>query len=1433
TSTDVATFNTAAGTYGTSANPILIDTYRNISGLTFNGSVGNYTIGTTGGNALHMTSGGSILIGNGLTSNNTTITINAPILMYGGLTINNQAPNLTNKFLIGGNITSATASAKTLTLQSISANNANVSEITGLISNGSGTVSVTQSTSGGVWRLLNDANSFTGNLSIGGGTVGVSSIGDQGVASAAGAGTTINIGSTSSGANLSYLGGAATTNRTINMAGTTGNATIFQQGTGLLKLTSFTVTGAGNKTLFLRGTGAAGEIAGNIVDHSVGNRTALTKQDANTWTLSGTNTYSGNTTVSGGILTFANTASKSASSNVTAAAAGTVGLGVGGAGYYTASDVGTLFNTGNFTGISLNAASGVAIDTTNAGGTFDQSTALNAARTLTKLGTGTLVLSASNTLSNTTSSAGTLRVGNANALGSGTSALAVNAGTLDLTGNSVTVGVLSGTSSSAIVTSGVAGSVTLTSNTTSSSTYAGSIQDGSGKVGLTKSGNGGTLTLTGSSSYTGLTTVSGNGSVLSITDANALGASGTGNGTTVNTDARLNLSNNITLTESLTINGRGTTANTGALSSSGGNNTIASAITLGSASRIVVTSGTLTLSGGVTSSLGGLTIGTTGSNTTLNITSAIDVGSSVFNAYGSAATNATVVLGATGNNFSQVRTDTGGTIRTDVANAWNASANMTLGTGEASAFTNTFDLNGNSQTVAHLNSANDVSTGGKVTNIITSASASTLTMSGTATATYNCQITNAMALTKAGSNTQVLTGNNSYSGATTVNAGVLNIRDNNALGSTAGGTTVASGAALQIQGNITVTGEALSLSGQGISQSGARRSMSDNTTWAGDIAIGAANTRIASDTAGSLLTISGNISGGAGNSTLFQGNGNILVSGIISGGMTVATSSLSGANSVVTFSNDNNTYSGGTNINKGIVSVSSIKNYGEASALGRAFSGSVVMGQTTNSGTLLYTGTGDTSNRTFTIGTNGGTPSSGDTGGGTIQNDGSGALVFTATNFNTATTAAPGAGADRTLTLSGSNAGDNTISGVIQNNIVSGTATGTARIGLIKNGAGKWILGGNNTFTGSTTINQGTLEISGAGRLGGGSYAAGISNNGTFIYSGSGSTLQTLSGAITGTGSLTYNGSSTLSLAGTNTYSGGTTLAGSGLVAVSSSSVGSAGSPTSGAFGTGTVDLAGAQVRSTTGGSQTVANAVTISADTTFATIASEKSLTFTGPATLSGATRTLNVGIGSTVNTANLTFSGAIGDGGNGYGLTKNGTGTLILGGANTYTGITTVSAGTLAINGSVAGAVAVNSSATLQGSGSIGGALSVSGQLSPGNSIESIGASSVSFLNGSTYDYELDSSVLGGDLLYTTGALNIASTTTLSLTELASGTLAMNGKLTLISYGTWNGGLFTYNGNTLNNGDKFTLGSNEWLFKYDDTSGGNNFLSDQAGAS
>jgi len=138
---------------------------------------------------------------------------------------------------------------------------------------------------------------------------------------------------------------------------------------------------------------------------------AFEKNGAGTVILTGANTYTGGTLITGGILNFANKAAKSATGTVTAGAGGSVGLGVkaADAAYYSATDVGDLFNTNTLTGFSLNAASGVAIDTTNAGADFDQTVALTAGRALTKLGTGTLILSGTNTYTgNTTVSAGTL-----------------------------------------------------------------------------------------------------------------------------------------------------------------------------------------------------------------------------------------------------------------------------------------------------------------------------------------------------------------------------------------------------------------------------------------------------------------------------------------------------------------------------------------------------------------------------------------------------------------------------------------------------------------------------------------------------------------------------------------------------------------------------------------------------------------------------------------------------------------------------------------------------------------------------------------------------------------------------------------------------------------------------------------------------------------
>jgi autotransporter-associated beta strand protein len=110
---------------------------------------------------------------------------------------------------------------------------------------------------------------------------------------------------------LIYTGTGETSDRVMNLAGKKSTVTFDQSGTGLLKLTSpFVISGYGaNKTIALRGdTAGTGEIAGNIVnpyDRAGKATTAVTKSGTGTWILSGTNSYSGPTTVSAGTLALA------------------------------------------------------------------------------------------------------------------------------------------------------------------------------------------------------------------------------------------------------------------------------------------------------------------------------------------------------------------------------------------------------------------------------------------------------------------------------------------------------------------------------------------------------------------------------------------------------------------------------------------------------------------------------------------------------------------------------------------------------------------------------------------------------------------------------------------------------------------------------------------------------------------------------------------------------------------------------------------------------------------------------------------------------------------------------------------------------------------------------------------------------------------------
>jgi fibronectin-binding autotransporter adhesin len=109
-------------------------------------------------------------------------------------------------------------------------------------------------------------------------------------------------------------------------------------------------------------------------------------------------------------------------------------------------------------------------------------------------------------------------------------------------------------------------------------------------------------------------------------------------------------------------------------------------------------------------------------------------------------------------------------------------------------------------------------------------------------------------------------------------------------------------------------------------------------------------------------------------------------------------------------------------------------------------------------------------------------------------------------------------GVARTLTLTGANTDNNTLSPLI----ADATATaGSNVVNVAKNGTGKWILTGNNTYTGTTNVNAGTLLINGTqtgaglttvaagATLGGtGALGGGLTNNGTV---GPGASVGTLS----------------------------------------------------------------------------------------------------------------------------------------------------------------------------------------------------------------------------------------------------------------------------------------------------------------------------------
>ena len=304
------------------------------------------------------------------------------------------------------------------------------------------------------------------------------------------------------------------------------------------------------------------------------------------------------------------------------------------------------------------------------------------------------------------------------------------------------------------------------------------------------------------------------------------------------------------------------------------------------------------------------------------------------------------------------------------------------------------------------------------------------------TAALNCPLAGASGLTKSGAGNLILAAANPYTGGTILTDGTLTLGHASALGA---GTLTIGGANNPYLNN----------------PSGSTLTPTNDMIWAGNFRLGgsfnfaASNVSLTANATQeiySTLTVGGVISGTVGINK--QGTGNLVLNGL-------------------------NTYTGSTVARQGTVTINTLKNYGVASSLGAPATGSIVIAPN-NSTNLIYTGTGDTTNRPIQIG---GIGSAGTTA--SVANNGTGALVFTAAIFNTPV-GITGGSAARNLALSGSfgnSATPNEIQGVIGDNTLNGASAPANRVSLAKGGTGAWKISGANTYTGTTTISSGTLIL--------------------------------------------------------------------------------------------------------------------------------------------------------------------------------------------------------------------------------------------------------------------------------------------------------------------------------------------------------------------
>ncbi|EDB2834156.1 fibronectin-binding autotransporter adhesin ShdA [Salmonella enterica] len=378
---------------------------------------------------------------------------------------------------------------------------------------------------------------------------------------------------------------------------------------------------------------------------------------------------------------------------------------------------------------------------------------------------------------------------------------------------------------------------------------------------------------------------------------------------------------------------------------------------------------------------------------------------------------------------------------------------------------------------------------------VTIAESATLALSQ---GTLDNNVTGEGQIVKSGSDELIVTGDNNYSGGTTISGGTLTADHADSLGTGA----IANSGVLQVgEGELENT---LSGSGSLVKTGTGELTLSGDNTYSGGTTITGGT--LTADHADSL------------------GSGDIDNSGVLQVGEGELENTLSGTGSLVktgtgelTLSGDNS-YSGGTTITGGTLTAD------HADSLGS--------GDIDNSG-VLQVGEGELENTL--------------SGTGSLVKTGTGELTLSGDNTYSGGTTITGG----TLTADHADSlGTGAIanSGVLQvgegelENTLSGSGS------LVKTGTGELTLSGDNTYSGGTTITGGTLTADHADSLGSGD----IANSGV-LKVGEGELENTLSGS----GSLVKTGTGELTLGGDNSYSGDTTIADGTLIAANVNALGS------------------------------------------------------------------------------------------------------------------------------------------------------------------------------------------------------------------------------------------------------------------------------------